>query len=240
MSRLEGDLRDRLAGAGRAVVAAGLVLGSGGNLSARQPGSTDFWVTAAGTWLDDLDRVDFVRVNMATGAADPPAATAGQGGTGPTSELPLHLATYRARPDVNAIVHLHPQMALLLDAVGEPIRLMTTDHAYYLRAVGRVPYHPPGSRALATAAAAASADGTNCLVLSRHGCSVLADSVELAHKRAVYLEEAARLTYRAITLRGISPALDEAIARLDEPWYQPPAQPYGGRTPAPDLRRPTA
>jgi L-fuculose-phosphate aldolase len=29
---------------------------------------------------------------------------------------------------------------------------------------------------------------------------VLADSIELAHKRALYLEEAARLTYQALAL----------------------------------------
>ena len=36
----------------------------------------------------------------------------------PSSEVPLHLATYRVRPDVNAVVHLHPQTSVLLDALG--------------------------------------------------------------------------------------------------------------------------
>ena len=194
---LSGDLREQLARVGRDVVRDGLVVGSGGNFSARLPGTDSCWVTAAGTWLDRLDRSAFVRVDIADGAVD----GAGQFGVpapGPTSEIALHLATYRARPDVQAIVHLHPQTALLLDALGEQIRLVTTDHAFYLRRVARVPFRRPGSTELAELAAAAAADGTNCLVLSQHGCSVLADSVELAHKRAVNLEEAARLTYRAL------------------------------------------
>ena len=45
-----------------------------------------------------------------------------------------------------------------------------------------------------------AADGANCVLLANHGCSVLAGSVELAHKRVLYLEEAARLTYAALTL----------------------------------------
>jgi L-fuculose-phosphate aldolase len=53
---------------------------------------------------------------------------------------------------------------------------------------------------VAALTAAMAADGTNCLVLSQHGCVVMADSVELAHKRARNLEEAAALTYRALTL----------------------------------------
>jgi ribulose-5-phosphate 4-epimerase/fuculose-1-phosphate aldolase len=190
-----GDLRDQLAHAGRAVVQAGLVVGSGGNLSARAQGADECWVTAAGTWLDRLDRGSFVRIRISDGAALDRDAKAA-----PSSEYGLHLATYRARPDVNAVVHLHPQTVLLLDALGEHIRLVSTDHAFYLRRVVTTPFVPPGRPEVGTLAAEACADGTNCVVLSRHGCSVLADSVELAHKRAFYLEEAALLTYRALVL----------------------------------------
>ena len=42
------------------------------------------------------------------------------------------------------------------------------------------------------------AGSTASTLLAQHGCSVLGDSVELAHKRALYLEEAAHLTYRAL------------------------------------------
>jgi ribulose-5-phosphate 4-epimerase/fuculose-1-phosphate aldolase len=187
------DPRDQLGHVGSSAVAAGLVVGSGGNLSARQPGEDEFWVTAAGTWLDRLDRADFSRVSLTTGSVVGNAPS-------PTTEFQLHVATYRVRPDVNAIVHLHPQTVVLLSALGKPIRLLSTDHAYYLRRVADTPFHPPGSAELARVAAAATADGTDCVVLGRHGCSVLGPTVELAHKRALYLEEAARLTYRALLL----------------------------------------
>ena len=223
MNYVSGDLRDQLAHVGFDVVRAGLVVGSGGNLSARVPGLDLCWVTAAGTWLDRLDRRSFVQVRLSDGAvvaADPaapagPAGAAGPAGDGarpdavPTSELALHLATYRARPDVHAIIHLHPQTVLLLDAAGERIRLVTTDHAFYVRDVVTTPYRPPGTTELATEAAAAAAGGVNCVVLSHHGCSVLADSVELAHKRVRNLEEAAQLTYRAL-VAGVLPTLAES------------------------------
>jgi ribulose-5-phosphate 4-epimerase/fuculose-1-phosphate aldolase len=228
------DLRNQLAEVGRSVVAAGLVVGSGGNLSARIAGTDECWVTAAGAWLDRLDRGSFVRIRLIDGVAvdgaqAPPAATdssaqpfasTGTSTVAPTTELALHLATYRRRPDARAVVHLHPQAVLLLDALGEPIRLVTTDHAYYLRRVVSTPFRLPGSDELADLAATAVADGTNCVVLAQHGCSVLADSVELAHKRALYLDEAARLTYQALVL-GRAAALPECpaefVARLDDP-----------------------
>jgi len=150
---------------GRSVVATGLVIGSGGNLSARVPDSDTIWVTAAGTWLDRLERSDFTQVNLVSGSV------VSDGASPPTTELALHLASYRARPDVRAIVHLHPQNALLLDALGVRIRLVTTDHAFYLRRIASTPYHRPGSAELARVAAAAASDGTDCVLLAHHGCS---------------------------------------------------------------------
>ena len=114
--------------------------------------------------------------------------------------MPLHLATYRVRPDVNAVVHLHPQTSVLLDALGLPIRLLTIDHAYYVREVRSVPFVQSGTQELADAGAAAVADGANCVVLGHHGCSALGATVELAHKRAANLEEAARATLTMLQL----------------------------------------
>lgn len=198
MNYVPGDLRDQLAHVGYDVVQGGLVCGSGGNLSARIPDEDAIWVTASGSWLDRLSRNTFAAVRLCdgepamVGAMPQPRIT-------PTSELALHLALYRARPDVNAVVHLHPQTALLLDALGEHIRIVTTDHAFYLRRVSTVPFRLPGTTELAALTAAMAADGTDCLVLSQHGCVVMGDSVELAHKRARNLEEAASMTYRALT-----------------------------------------
>jgi len=213
---VSGDLRDQLAHVGYDVVQAGLVCGSGGNLSARVPDEDACWVTATGAWLDRLSRTTFTTVRISDGS---PAAVGGMppARVEPTSELALHLALYRARPDVNAVIHLHPQTALLLDALGEHIRIVTTDHAFYLRRVSTVPFRPPGSREVAALAAAMAADGTDCLVLSQHGSVVMADTVELAHKRARNLEEAAVLTYRALAagrLENLRSCPDEFLDRI--------------------------
>ncbi len=232
MNYVPGDLRDQLAHVGYDVVQAGLVCGSGGNLSARIPDEDAIWVTAAGSWLDRLSRTSFAAVRIVDGSPTTvtgpsprfatPAPADGRFSPPPiepTSEIALHLALYRARPDVNAIVHLHPQTALLLDALGEHIRIVTTDHAFYLRRVSTVPFRLPGSLEVAALTAAMAADGTDCLVLSHHGCVVLGDSVELAHKRARNLEEAAQLTYRAVAagrLENLRDCPDEFLHRLSD------------------------
>jgi ribulose-5-phosphate 4-epimerase/fuculose-1-phosphate aldolase len=79
--------------------------------------------------------------------------------------------------------------------------LSARDQGAYVGPVRVAPYRHPGTPELATEAAALLADGEcDCVVLSHHGCSVLGDSVETAHRRVLNLEEAARLTYAALLL----------------------------------------
>ena len=185
------EVVDQLVEVGRLAVERGLVLASGGNLSARLPGETEFVVTAAGTWLDRLTSADFSVVTL--------DGEVTAGAERPSSEWKLHQRTYCARPDVNAVVHLHPQHAVLVDALGHRIRLITLDHACYVRSVGTVPYHANGSDELADGAAE-QARQHDCIVLSHHGCSALGPDVGMAFRRALNLEEAATATYRALLL----------------------------------------
>lgn len=180
---------DSLIDVGRDVVARGLVLASGGNLSARTGSGETMVVTASGTWLDRLTPDDFVEIDLASGAA----LSAGR----PSVEWKLHHHTYAVRADTQAIVHLHPQHVLLVDLLGEPIRFTTLDHQFYVGSAGRVPFYPAGSEEIAVAAAQAAAEH-DAVVLAHHGCSALGESIEMAHRRAVNLEEAAVMTYRLL------------------------------------------
>ena len=185
------DLIQELADAGRDAVGRGLVLASGGNLSARRQGADEFVVTGAGTWLDRLTVEDFTVIGL--------DGEIRGGNPKPSSEWKLHQRTYRIRPDVNAVIHLHPQTAVLLDGLGYQVRLITLDHAYYLRQVARVPYAPNGSDELADTAAEASRE-CNAVILALHGCSTLGDTVAMAYRRALNLEEAANNTFRCLQL----------------------------------------
>ncbi len=177
---------------GRDASRRGLVVASGGNLSARIPGRDAFVITATGTWFDRLVPGDFA-------VQDLDGVVVG-GNPYPSSEWRLHQRTYRIRPDVNAIVHLHPQAAVVVDALGHSVRLLTLDHANYLRKVERIPFFHNGSDELADACAEASQD-CNAIILAHHGCSTLGDTVDMAYRRALNLDEAARNT---LTLLGLA------------------------------------
>lgn len=185
------ELLDQLIEVGRLADARGLISASGGNVSGRLPGASTFFVTGTGTWLGDLTPDDFVEVDLNGDIVG--------GRTAPSSEYKVHLFTYRDRPDVNSVVHLHPQATVLVDALGKRILPLTLDQASYLRRIERIGFYPNGSDDLGLEAARA-AQNSNVVVMAHHGCSSLGDTVGMAYRRALNLEEAARATYQALVV----------------------------------------
>jgi len=175
----------------------GLALASGGNLSARLDDDT-FAVTGAGTFLDKLTFDQFSIMNLDGEVVG--------GHPQPSSEWKLHQRSYQERPDIHAVVHVHPQHAVLLEALGHKVRLFTLDHAYYVRSIGVTPYYPNGSDELADSAAKQALEH-NCIIMGNHGCSALGEDIAMAFRRALNLEEAATATYRALLLGDTTTAM---------------------------------
>lgn len=185
-------LYQQLIDIGKEAVRSGLVFGSGGNLSVRNPENNgeSFFITKTGTWLDQLDQESFVELSI---RGEKPVDT------NASSEWKLHAATYAKREDINAIVHLHPQYAVLLTALKRNIRFFTLDDALYVERYAIVPYAPNGSDELANNAAT-EALNANCVILEHHGCSCLGETVQMAYRRACLLEQAAKNTFNALLL----------------------------------------
>lgn len=197
---LQRTARDRdalvqqLIDVGRDAVDRGLVLASAGNLSVRVS-ETEFAVSASGTWLDRLTHDDFAVLTI----ADDESGAVRDGGPKPSSEWKLHHRAYRARPDAECVLHLHPRTAVVLASIGREIRLLTLDHAYYLGSIGVTPFFHNGTDELADTAAEALR-AHDAVIMQHHGCSVVADTVDMAYRRALNLEDAAQATALALQL----------------------------------------
>lgn len=179
---------------GRDAVGRGLVLASAGNLSARIADDR-FVVTGSGTWLDRLTPRDFTELTLSDEETGAPRG----GSPKPSSEWKLHHRAYRARPDAECVLHLHPRTAVTLASLGREIRLITLDHAYYLGSIGVTPFYHNGTDELADTAAE-QLRTHDCVVMRHHGCSVVAGTVEMAYRRALNLEDAAQATALALQL----------------------------------------
>ena len=126
------------------------------------------------------------------------------------NELPIHREVLRARPDVQAVVHVHPPAVIAADLAGLSLRPIVG--AYNIPAMRLahegIPVYPRGvlinRPELGKDVAAALADKPVC-VLRAHGIVATGDSVEQAVVRALNVEALARMTLQA-SRDGATPA----------------------------------
>ena len=95
---------------GRRLYEKGFVASTDGNLSARLP-EGGFLTTPTGLPKGELSEALIASLD----AEGRPVAGK------PSSEWPMHMAIYRARPDVGAVVHAHPPFATALACAGRGI-----------------------------------------------------------------------------------------------------------------------
>ena len=123
-----------LIAAGRRVGAKQLTWGTAGNISARVPGG--FVISASGARLDELTP-DLLLTCPLEG--DLPA--------GGSVEAGMHRAVYRARPDVNAVLHCSAFYTTLVACSAIELEpAASTDTLYYLRRLARLPFLRPAPR----------------------------------------------------------------------------------------------
>ncbi|MEV5782929.1 class II aldolase/adducin family protein [Streptomyces sp. NPDC048448] len=194
-ARKVADAWGELVATARRTVADGLVVGTSGNVSVRV-GDTVL-VTPTGVPYDRLTPGDAVGVGL--------DGRQTLGALRPTSELPMHLAVYRAT-DARAVVHTHAAHATAVSTLVTELPLIH----YMAGALGgpvRVaPYATYGTPELAENMLQALTRRTACL-LQNHGTVAYGDSLDQAYDRTAQLEWMSRVWLLASSVPGLSPAL---------------------------------
>jgi L-fuculose-phosphate aldolase len=163
-----------------------LVTGTSGNVSARLAGG-DLLATPAARSLGSLTAAELVRVD-ANGVARDASQRA-------TSELTLHIAAYRVRPDAACVIHTHPTFCVVWSKGGTPFPQDTVGARETLGPVAWAAFRPAGSSGLAEICAAEFARGIDTVLMERHGLSTLGQDLEQAFVLTDLAEEAARIAY---------------------------------------------
>ncbi len=202
MSRLLSELIDL----GQELVARGLVLGSGGNLSYRD--GERMFITRSGALLHQLTPEDFLPVPLPQPYIRPEASPR------PSTETPMHQAAYLARPEARVIVHCHPVNAIAWAMLGQPLPAVTPDFTLYLGTeVPSLPYFLPGSRALA-GAIAQTLPQCPAALLGNHGVLVTGDTVAKARLRLFHIDETAAICLKAKAAGAFRPLQPSEIAEI--------------------------
>ncbi|HEY3117545.1 MAG TPA: class II aldolase/adducin family protein [Chloroflexota bacterium] len=124
-----------------------------------------------------------------------------EGNDGPPSERFIHTCIYRARPDVQAIVHTHQPWATLMGVVAEPI--LPILHVESPLVERPVPVWPCAQLVtdddLGKQLATALGDHQVCL-LQGHGMVSAAETVQEATVAAIHLERLADANYKVLAI----------------------------------------
>lgn len=180
---------------------AGWVANHDGNVSVRLKGER-FLITATAVSKRDVDDAALLVVDAEGKVLE--------GRRKPFSELELHLAAYRARPEVQVVLHAHPPYATAFGLVGldlGPIALpeMVVSLGERVPTLPRaMPRTPEGVKQVEAAAAAYDA-----FLLSGNGALTLGEDLTQAFLRMELVEHYAKILHIACSL-GPVPALAPA------------------------------
>jgi L-fuculose-phosphate aldolase len=202
---------------GRRLYAKGFIAGSEGNISVRE--DERLYVTPGGVCKGFLMPEDLVVTDLEGRATS---------GARATSEILMHAAVYRRRPDVRAVVHAHPPAATGFAVAGLPLdRPVLAEPVVTLGPVPVVPFGTPSTSDLADRVAAAIGS-THALLLANHGALAVGETLWRAWERMETLEQFARIALVARLLGGQTELDPEAVARLEAlrvpAGYPPPPE----------------
>lgn len=203
------SLKQKMALTCRILYAHGHGAGLSGQITARAEAGT-FITQRLGCGLDEVTASNLLSVDEDLNVL------AGKGMPNPANRF--HAWIYRARPDVNCIIHTHPLYTSALSMLEEPLQVSHMDACVLFEDIAFLPDWPgvPVGNDEGEMIAEAIQD-KRALLLAHHGLVVVSASVEEACVLAVQFERAAQLHMIAAAVGGIR-EIDPELGREAHDW----------------------
>lgn len=181
-----------------------------GNISYRDKETNLVYITPSGMDYTTIVEDDIIVCNLDGNIVE--------GTRKPTIETSLHLSIYKARPEVNAVVHTHPIYSTVFSCCEEDIPLVIDEAAQTLGAtVKTAEYALPGTPELAANCVNALGKESNACLLKAHGAVCVGEDMDGAFKVSKVLEVTAEI-YQMIRAIGKTPYVisNENIAAMQD------------------------
>jgi L-fuculose-phosphate aldolase len=206
----ETALRKQIIDYGLKSYSSGFVTETEGNLSARLSEDT-FLVTPSRVPYEKRQVDDIVLLDSEGNVI--------RGKRTPTTETRMHLAVYRARPDVNGIVHAHPIYCTMLAVIGEPLRPILDEMVPYLGGGVEVTQFAPSGSAEIAAECVKSLGNRAAVLIANHGNLCVGKNLARAFQTTKYVEKYARIYLEALSLNRVREVPKER-QNQEIPYYE--------------------
>lgn len=172
------------------------------HLSARVPGEPGwFLINHYGEMFDEVTASSLVKMHL-------DGTVAGGGDRVNKAGFTIHGAAYRARPDVNCVMHTHTRAGVAVSTLRRGLRPISQDALEIWHELGYHDYNStsaPGE----CEALARSCETANAIVLHNHGLLALGSTIPETFTRMYYLEHACQV-------EAAARALNEAPVHISE------------------------
>jgi len=184
-----------------------------GHVTARLPGQRCIHMKPAGLGLEEVQVEDIILIDLEGNKL--------AGNRPRHSEYPIHTEIYKARPEINCVIHTHPLYATALGAVGGELHPVSHEGVLFpdlplFTQTSELIRTPDQGRALAGCLGEAWA-----ALMQNHGVVVVGESIEEATVYAVLLEKAARVQCLARDMGGPVWSSKEESKRKVQQIYHP-------------------
>ena len=178
-------LKEKLIVAGKILVAEGQGDFTRGHISVRVPDNPKlFYMKPHSVGLDEITMANILTIDL--------EGTVVAGKARRHSEVYIHSEIFKARPDVNCVIHAHPPYSVALSASGHPVKAYSQPGALFYDAVGTYDDTIALIRTHAMGAGVAKALGPHrAALLKSHGTALTGKTIEEAVIGAIMLEHAA-------------------------------------------------
>ncbi|MCT9124168.1 aldolase [Cupriavidus gilardii] len=210
----ERSLREKVALTCRILFDGGHDSGLAGQITARADEPGRYYTQRLGLGFDEITAENLLLVDEDLRVLE--------GGGMPNPANRFHSWIYRARPDVNCIIHTHPFHAATLSMLEVPLMVSHMDTCVLYgdcAFLEKWPGVPVGNEEGEIISAALG--DKRAILLAHHGLLVAATSVEEACVMALLFERAARMQLAAMAAGTIKP-LPEALAAEAHDWILTP------------------
>ncbi|MCX6826330.1 MAG: class II aldolase/adducin family protein [candidate division Zixibacteria bacterium] len=191
---------------GRLLYKNGLVAGAQGNLSIRLKDG-NILITPAGASKGFLKEENLIVVSLKG------KKITGRGEA--SSELLMHLAVYKHRPEIEACCHAHPPFATAFSAVGRNLPSHILPEVIVV--IGEIPlakYAPPGTSAVPQSIKKLLPNH-NAFILQNHGVLTIGRTIEEAYNQMEIVEHYAKIVYIAENIGKLNILNDKEVCRLE-------------------------
>ena len=184
------EIRKQLVEIGKKIADKELVVGPGGNISARVDNIV--YMKASGICFEEAKTSDYIGVDLKTGDIV-------CGNKKPTCEIAMHLGCYLERKDISAVIHTHPPIATAVGMQEITLSPFSPDLAALVGDVPTIKYVVPGGIELAEEVKNVIKKH-NAVLMCNHGLLTVGSNLMEAYYRTLLIEDACKTFVAAKSL----------------------------------------